>query len=378
VPHQAPVARLRGFEESRTLTSVSRERVVVIGAGLTGLAVAARLLAAGRDVLVLEASRRPGGQIHTWREAGVTVELGAEGFVARSRAVPALCALLGIESALIDQLTTDTYSLENGAFVLLPPGEAARRLGFQVPAEELGRGIRSLARGMGQLTDALVARVTPTRLRTGAVVSDISGARQIRLADGSSEVASEIVLAAPARHAAALLAPLGLAETPPLDEAPLMSNVSVNLLYRAEQFADYPAGSGLLFPDSFASVGLRALSLVDHKFGGRVPASHHLLRVFFRPVGDALTTFTDERFGAEAARAVQQVLAVSGEPERAWVSRWADALPVFSPTYKAQAAAADEALQTLGIHVAGSAFHGAGIDGAVASAEIVAARLSPS
>lgn len=353
--------------------------MVVIGAGLTGLAVAARLLAAGRDVLVLEASRRPGGQIHTWREGAVTVELGAEGFVARSRAVPALCQLLGIESALIDQLTTDTYSLEEGAFVLLPPGEAARRLGFQVPPEELGRGIRSLSRGMGQLVDALVARVTPARLRTGTVVSAISGALgalRLQLADGTSESASSLVLAAPARDAAVLLASLGLAETPPLQQAPLLSNVSVNLLYRAEQFSEYPAGSGLLFPESFASVGLRALSLVDHKFAGRVPASHHLLRVFFRPVGDALTSFTDERFGGEAARAVQQVLRVAGPAERAWVSRWADALPVFSPTYKTQAAAADQALQALGIHVAGSAFHGAGIDGAVVSAEVVAARLA--
>lgn len=363
---------------SRTLGGVSSDRVIVIGAGLTGLAVAARLVAAGRDVLVLEASRRPGGQVHTWREGGVTVELGAEGFVARSRAVPALCELLGIESQLIDQLTTDTYDIVDGSFVLLPPGEAARRLGFQVPPEELGRGIRSLARGMGQLTDALMTRVTPARIRTGVVVASISSELQVQLTDGSAEAPGPIVLATPARRAASLLAPFELAETSPLSQAPLMSNVSVNLLYRAEQFEEYPPGSGLLFPASFASVGLRALSLVDHKFAGRVPASHHLLRVFFRPVGDALTTFTDERFRAEAARAVQQVLRVSGAPERTWVSRWADALPVFSPSYKEQAAAADLALQARGIHVAGSAFHGAGIDGAVASAEMIAARLLPS
>jgi len=65
---------------------VSQARVVVIGAGLSGLAVAARLVTAGRDVLVLEASARAGGQLETFRGDGLVVELGAEGFVARRRA----------------------------------------------------------------------------------------------------------------------------------------------------------------------------------------------------------------------------------------------------------------------------------------------------
>ncbi len=360
---------------------MSQAQVIVIGAGLSGLAVAARLVNAGSDVLVLEASSRAGGQLETFRESGLVVELGAEGFVARSRAVPELCALVGIADSLVDQLTTDTYSVEGGALVLLPPGEAARRLGFQVPAEELGRGIRSLALGMGQLSDALLAHIGAGRVRLGTAARAIHRADdglRVELAGGGSEAAPAVVLAAPARLTAALLAPLGLAESAPLAAAPLMSNVSVNLLYRRAQFQTYPTGSGLIFPDSFANVGLRALSLVDHKFAGRVaaPAEQALLRVFFRPVGDTLSAWTDARFAAEAGSAIAQVLGVAGEPRRTWVSRWADALPVFTPAHKAQAAALDRALQPLGIHVTGSAFHGAGIDAAVASSEIVAARLA--
>lgn len=354
------------------------ERVIVIGAGLAGLAVAARLVAAGRDVLVLEQAARPGGQIQTLREPGLVVELGAEGFVARSRAVPALCSVLGIEAALVDQLTTDTYSVEAGELVLLPAGEAARRLGFQVPEEELGRGIRSLALGMGQLIDALVERVGPARFRYEADVTALrrsSTALSVELQSGDVEAASTVVLAAPARVAAKLVAPLGLPESSALTNAPLTSNVSVNLLYEREQLGLYPAGSGLLFPDSFAGVGLRALSIVEHKFAGRAPSDHSLLRVFFRPVGDALTAWSDDEFARKAASAVQQVLGARGVPGRAWVSRWVDALPIFTPAHKASAAALDEALQRLGVHVTGSAFHGAGIDAAVQSAEIVAARL---
>ena len=356
----------------------SSARVVVIGAGLSGLAVAARLVSAGQDALVLEGSGRAGGQIQTFREGGLVVELGAEGFVARGRAVPALAQLLGIESSLVEQLSTDTYAVEGTELLLLPPGEAARRLGFQVPAEELGRGIRSLALGMGQLVDALLARVGTQRLRLNAEVSALRRAPDgisVELASGQRELARAGVLAAPARIAAGLLQPLGVAESAPLAMAPLMSNVSVNLLYASAQFQHYPAGSGLIFPQSFADVGLRALSLVDHKFAGRAPAGQALLRVFFRPVGDALTAWSDERFATEAARAIGRVLPVQGAPSRTWVSRWADALPLFSPEHRARAGALDAALQPLGIHCAGSAFHGAGIDAAVGSAEIVAARL---
>ena len=358
---------------------MSQARVVVIGAGLAGLSVAARLADAGRDVLVLEAGARAGGQIQTFREAGLVVELGAEGFVARSRALPDLARLLGIEGSLVDQLSTDTYVVEADELVLLPPGEAARRLGFQVPVEELGRGIRSFALGMGQLTDALVAHVGPARVRFSAGVQALTrrGAQlALELADGSSELAGAVVLAAPARQAARLLQPLGVIESAPLAASPLLSNVSVNLLYDRATFARYPAGSGLIFPERFAQVGLRALSLVDQKFAGRVPADRALLRVFFRPIGDALGSWPDERFASEAASAIARVLPVEGEPLRSWVSRWPDALPVFSPAHKAQAAAADSALQRLAIHVAGSAFHGAGIDAAASSAELVAARLT--
>jgi oxygen-dependent protoporphyrinogen oxidase len=353
--------------------------VIVIGAGLTGLAVAARLVAAGREVLVVEASSRPGGQLQTVREPGLVVELGAEGFVANSRAVPELCKLVGVEGSLVDQLTTDTYSVEPNGLLLLPPGEAARRLGFQVPAKELGRGIRSLSAGMGELVDALVRHVGASRLRLSTSVSAIrrkAELLQVELADGSCEQASTVVLAVPARPAAALTEQLSPEASSALASAPLLSNVSVNLLYRRAELAALPSGSGIIFPNDFAAIGLRALSLVDHKLPGRAPAAHALLRVFFRPVGDALSSWSDQRFAAEAARAIARVLTVAGEPVRSWISRWADALPVFSAEYRARVAVADAALSALGVHLAGSAFHGAGIDAAVASAETVATRLA--
>ncbi len=54
-----------------------RGQVVVIGAGVAGLAAAQELRARGYDVHVLEARDRPGGRVWTDRTLGVPVDLGA-------------------------------------------------------------------------------------------------------------------------------------------------------------------------------------------------------------------------------------------------------------------------------------------------------------
>jgi monoamine oxidase len=51
--------------------------VLIIGAGIAGVAAAATLRAAGKTVLILEARDRIGGRMWSWRKWGAPVELGA-------------------------------------------------------------------------------------------------------------------------------------------------------------------------------------------------------------------------------------------------------------------------------------------------------------
>ncbi|MGQ0614209.1 MAG: flavin monoamine oxidase family protein [Planctomycetaceae bacterium] len=64
----------------RTPSRRRGSRVIVVGAGFAGLAAAHELAAAGYEVTVLEARKRLGGRVRTWRDLprGKTVEGGGE------------------------------------------------------------------------------------------------------------------------------------------------------------------------------------------------------------------------------------------------------------------------------------------------------------
>ena len=71
-------------------------RAVVVGAGIAGLGAARALAEAGSDVLVLEATDRPGGKLRAGEVAGVTVDVGAEAMLHRRPEGTALAAALGL------------------------------------------------------------------------------------------------------------------------------------------------------------------------------------------------------------------------------------------------------------------------------------------
>jgi monoamine oxidase len=73
------------------------DRVVVVGAGLAGLAAADALLRAGRDVTVLEARDRVGGRVWSQRLAnGAVVEMGAEFILPGNTVVEETARRLGL------------------------------------------------------------------------------------------------------------------------------------------------------------------------------------------------------------------------------------------------------------------------------------------
>jgi 15-cis-phytoene desaturase len=71
--------------------------VVIIGAGLAGMAAAVDLADAGHQVTILEANRFIGGRTSSWTEQGMPIESGLHRFLGFYTALPALLKHVGID-----------------------------------------------------------------------------------------------------------------------------------------------------------------------------------------------------------------------------------------------------------------------------------------
>lgn len=165
-----------------------RATVVIVGAGVSGLACAQALAAAGRSVAVLERARGVGGRCATRRVEGQPVDFGVTFLHGRDPAF--LAALAEVPARRLDGWPRATSGAgrpcQPAAF---SPGE--RRLAF--------------AEGNSAFPKHLAAGID-VRLRADVAGIEAAGpAVRLRLAEGAPIEAAEVVLALAAEQAHALL-----------------------------------------------------------------------------------------------------------------------------------------------------------------------------
>ena len=117
-----------------------RADVVIIGAGMAGLAAADALSRAGRSVLILEARDRAGGRVCGGRVAGVPVDLGGMWLSPAHTALTALTAELGL-ATYATHLSGNGVAFFGGARTTFP-GEDA---GVAIPERVRGVFMKSYA-----------------------------------------------------------------------------------------------------------------------------------------------------------------------------------------------------------------------------------------
>ncbi|WPB83663.1 flavin monoamine oxidase family protein [Sediminicoccus rosea] len=167
--------------------------VLVVGAGLSGLAAAATLSAAGIAVRVVEARPRIGGRVLTERRGTGGLDLGA------AWVWPDHQPLLARRLRELGLATLPQF--EEGAF-LLEERSAVRRLGYPRRYDDA----RRLAGGMAALAEALAARLPDGALRLGSPVVGVTldPTPTLLLADGQRLAGLAVILTLPPRLTARL------------------------------------------------------------------------------------------------------------------------------------------------------------------------------
>lgn len=100
--------------------------VLVVGGGIAGLSATQALVDAGADPLLLEASPRVGGVIHTDDLEGAQLECGPQGFLAERPGVLDVVRALGLEDQLLPAADAagKRYVLQGDRLIPLPSGPA--------------------------------------------------------------------------------------------------------------------------------------------------------------------------------------------------------------------------------------------------------------
>ncbi len=343
------------------MTSEPTSDVLIIGAGIAGLAAAGALREAGAQVRVLEKSRGLGGRAATRRLHGVRVDHGAQFFTVRDarfrRRVDAWLA-----SGDVDVWThgVPTWTREHGWRAPDPGGH---------PRYVCPEGMSTLARLLGAGVEVeRSARVTSVRGRDGAWTATLD--------DATSRSARSLVLTAPLPQSLDLLhdRSLSAAERSELDAVRYAPSFAVMAGYERVQapdavgvrLEDHPDLGWIAVDSSKRARGTRA--------GDTSMTSYPTVLVLHGTPAFARRRFDDAhgRVASDLLDAAAAVFPWASTPDWHDVHRWRYAM-VETPLHERARDLGD------GLVLAGDAFGAARVEGAylsgLAAADAVLAQV---
>ncbi|MFH1017915.1 MAG: protoporphyrinogen oxidase [Pseudomonadota bacterium] len=235
--------------------------------------------------------------------------------------------------------------------------------------------------GMEALIRRLAERLVDTlvHLNTQAVSlrPERSGWR-VQLANDSSLQADWVFVATPCHQAAALTEAFAPKLAELLRTVPYASSLILNFAYRSEQISDQMKGMGFVIP-AVERKSLMACSFTHRKYAHRCPEGFALLRAF---AGGAMNEGLFEKEDAEIIRLVQsdleQILRISGPPQRLTLTRWRQSMPQYSVGHMARVEAIEKELSRHpGLELVGNGYRGVGTPDVIASAERAVDQILP-
>lgn len=234
----------------------------------------------------------------------------------------------------------------------------------------------SLKNGMQQMVEALVAALPQASIRLGQqnlVLRSANDDWQIESA-GTSEKFQEVLLAAPAPSAAALLRQVHPSLIEGLEKIAYTSSAAVALAYDE---ADLPPGHGFLVPRSEGRK-MMACTFVHKKFPHRAPEGMKLLRCFFSSSRmPDLLQHSEEDLQQISRQELKEILGLNAEPRFARTFRWDRAMAQYETGHLDRVAEMEKIIAAMpGFHIIGNSFYGIGVPDCIKSARLAVEQIT--
>jgi len=229
----------------------------------------------------------------------------------------------------------------------------------------------TLSGGLQQLPDAIAAHLDPQRVRLNCPAQSVlaEGNRyRVTLADGSSELADDVIFTTPAYITAALLQQLDPMLAEMLRSIRYVSTATVSLAFRRADLTCAMKGFGFIVPVA-EKRKITACSWSSNKFSHRAPTDTVLMRVFLGGIfAEDLAEQDEATLIAIARQELCAIMGITATPTLTQAYRWKKSNPQYNVGHSELLEQIDRALaQHSGLHLAGAAYRGSGIPDCIQS-----------
>jgi oxygen-dependent protoporphyrinogen oxidase len=238
---------------------------------------------------------------------------------------------------------------------------------------------RTLKGGLGQMVDALEARLTGqievVRGRAEAV-ERAGGRYRVRVAGGWREC-DRLVLACEAHNSAALAAGLDGRMAELLRAVPYSSSMTVALGFAAHDFPRPLEGFGFLVPRRERR-RLVAATWVGTKFPHRVPAGTVVIRCFLGGASDPqVLAESDDSVVASVVEELHRIVGFNARPRFSRIFRWPRSMAQYTVGHQQRLTEIERRAVALeGFALAGNAYSGIGIPDCIRTGRDAAGRVA--
>ncbi len=284
----------------------------------------------------------------------------------------------GIHAGDVEQLSIASVAPRLAAAAREPGGAMRALLGSAPAATGSEEGLfRSLRDGMGEIVEAIVARLPPASLRprnAAVSIARAGGLWRVTTTDRDF-TARAVIVAAPAFAAAALLAGADPESAALFAGVPYVSTVSVAFGWPRGDIHHALQGSGFVVARAHSHLRISACTWASSKWPDRTPDGRALVRAFLGGATDPeAASLPDDETVAVAVRDVSDVLGITTRPAMVHVRRWTRAGAQHNVGHQSRVSAiAGRLARTPGLFAAGSGFRSIGVPDCIADGRTAAA-----